>query len=77
MVPHGCTSKCQPLHVCINETFKDILRNCWKDHTAIIVTTLPKKEQKRGNSKFHSPSRQAIVNWVVEDFSYLNQVTHI
>ena len=28
MIPPGCTSKCQPMDVCINKPFKAILRKC-------------------------------------------------
>ena len=71
MVPPGCTSKCQPLDVCINKPFKGVLRNCWEDHGAYIVTNLSEEEQNSEKFKLPSPSRQAIVNWVVENFSYL------
>ena len=27
-MPTGCTSKCQPMDVCLNKTFKAILRKC-------------------------------------------------
>ena len=29
MIPPECTSKCQPIDVCINKLFKAILRKCW------------------------------------------------
>ena len=38
MVPPGCTSKCQPLDVCTSKPFKGVLRNCWEDYIADIVT---------------------------------------
>ena len=28
MLPPGCTSKCQPVDVCINKPFKAILKKC-------------------------------------------------
>ena len=62
MVPPGCTSKCQPLDVCINKPFKGVLRNCWKDYVADIVTNLSEEERNREKFKLPSPSRQAIVN---------------
>ena len=45
MVPPGCTSKCQPLDVCINKPFKGVLRNCWEDYVADTVTNLSEEEQ--------------------------------
>ena len=71
MVHPGCTLKCQPLDVCRNKPLKGVLRNCWEDYVAYIVTNLSKEEQNSGKFKLPSPSRQAIINWVVEDFSYL------
>ena len=71
MVPPGCTQKCQPLDVCINKPFKGVLRNCWKDYVADIVANLSEEERNSEKFKLPSPSRQAIVNWVAENFSYL------
>ena len=64
MMPPGCTSKCQPLDVCIYKHFKGVLRNCWEDYVADIVTSLSEEEQNSEKLKLPSPSRQAIVNWV-------------
>ena len=75
MVPPGCTSKCQPLDVCINKPFKGVLRNCWQDYVADIVTNLSGEEQNSEKFKLPSLSRQAIVNWVAEGFSYLQSHT--
>ena len=71
MVPPGCYSKCQSLNVCINKPFKGVLRNCWEDYGAYIVTNLSEKEQNSEKFKLPSLSRQAIVNWVAEGFSYI------
>ena len=62
MVPPGCTSKCHPLDVCIYKPFKGVLRNCWEDYVADIVTNLSEEEQNSEKFKLPSPSRQAIVN---------------
>ena len=35
--PTGCTSKVQPLNVCINKSFKSILRERWDDHFVKVV----------------------------------------
>ena len=71
MVPPGCTSKCHPLDVCIYKHFKGVLRNCWEDYVADIVTNLSEEEQNSEKFKLPSPSREALVNWVAEGFSYL------
>ena len=62
MVPPGCTSKCQPLNVCINKPFNGALRNCWEDYVADIVTNISEEEQNSEKFKLPTTSRQAIVN---------------
>ena len=71
LVSAGCTSKCQPLHVCINKPFKGVLRNFWEDYVANIATNLTETEQQRESFKLPSPSRQDIVNWIAEGINYL------
>ena len=56
---------------CLYKPFKGVLRNCWEDYVADIVTNLSEEEQNSEKFKLPSPSRQAIVNWVAEGFSYL------
>ena len=29
MIPHDCTSKYEPMDICINKLFKAILQKCW------------------------------------------------
>ena len=74
MVPPACTSKCQPLDICINKPFKGVLHNCWEDYVADIVTNLSEEKQNSEKFKLPSLSRQAIVNWVAESFSYLQSL---
>ena len=62
MVPPGCTSRCQPLDVCVDTPSKGVLRNCWEDYIADIVTNLSEEEQNIEKLKLLSSSRQAIVN---------------
>ena len=77
MVPPGCTSKCQPLDVCINKPFKGVLRNCWEGYVADIMTNLLEEEQNSEKFKLPSPSTKAIINWVAEGFSYLQSCPEI
>ena len=71
MVTPGCTSKGQPLDVCINKPFKGVLSNCQEDYVADIVTNFSEEEQNSEKFKLPLPSRQVIVNWVAEGFYYL------
>ena len=36
MIPPGCTSKCQPMDVCLDKPFKTILRKCWVEYVSEI-----------------------------------------
>ena len=61
VIPGGCTSKIQPLDVCINRPFKDSLRKSWVDYmyahapSGATLATIPK------------PSKQQVVDWVVSE----------
>ena len=47
---------------CISKPFKCVLRNCWEDYVAGILTNLSEEEQNSEKFKLPSPSRHAIVN---------------
>ena len=40
-IPAGCTSKYQPIDVCLNKPFKAILRKCWLNYISSVVETFP------------------------------------
>ena len=63
-VPTGCTSKLQPLNVCINKPFKFILRECWEDHVVKAVKDAGDEANNNPSFKPSSPTRQDIVNRV-------------
>ena len=44
MVSPGCTSRCQPLDACVDTPSKCVLRICWEDCIADIVTNLSEEE---------------------------------
>ena len=71
LVAAGCTSKCQPLDMYINKSFKGVLHNFWKGYVASIVTNLTETEKQRESFKLPSPLRQDIVNWIFEGINYL------
>ena len=39
-IPAGCTSKCQPMDVCLNRPFKAVLRKCWVDYISDTIEKL-------------------------------------
>ena len=63
MIPAGCTSKCQPMDVCINKPFKAILRKCWVEHVSKAIEEMPSPSSAT-DYKLPPPTRQDIVNWV-------------
>ena len=68
----GCTSKCQPMDVCLNKAFKAILRKCWVNYISIVVETFPDASQDH-SFKVPTPTRQQMVDWVKEAFDYLTR----
>ena len=61
MIPAGCTSKCQPMDVCINKPFKANLRKCWVGYVAKMI------DEK--HDQIPPPSRQHMVDWVEEAYN--------
>ena len=51
----------------VKKPFRIILRNCWGDHVANIVTHISGTGMIE-NFKLVSPTRQDIVNWVAACF---------
>ena len=64
MIPLGCTSKCQPMDVCINKPFQVILRKCWVTYISKIIEQL--SATTPDDFKLPPPSRQDMVDWVEE-----------
>ena len=71
-IPAGCTSKCQPMDVCLNKPFKAILRKCWVNYISSVVETFPDASQDP-SFKIPTPTRQQMVDWVKEAFDYLTR----
>jgi len=59
VIPGGCTSKIQPLDVCIIKPFKGHFRAAWMSCMQDGVSHLQNGERLK------SPSKQQIVDWVV------------
>ena len=64
MIPVGCTSKCQPMDVCITKPFKANLRKCWVEY---VAKTIHEKHNQIPRS-----SRQHMVDWVEEAYNAIS-----
>ena len=71
-IPAGCTSKCQPIDVCLNKPFKAVLRKCWVNYISSVVETFPDASQDP-SFKIPTPTRQQMVDWVKEALDYLTR----
>ena len=70
MIPPGCTSKCQPMDVCINKPFKAILRKCWVTYISKLIEQMPATTPD--DFKLPPPSRQDMVDWVEEAYRLIS-----
>ena len=62
MIPPGCTSKCQPMDVCVNKPFKAILQKCWVQYVSEMIN--------KEHTQLPPPSRQDMGDWVEKAFNY-------
>ena len=72
MIPAGCTSKCQPMDVCINKPFKAILQRCWVEHVFKAIEKMP-TPPPTSDYKLPPPTRQDIIDWVEEAHKIIQQ----
>ena len=70
VIPGGCTSVLQPLDVSLNKPLKSILHRHWQqyvfDKTAELEAARATSEDPRQFSKVSPPSRQTLVDWIVD-----------
>ena len=67
MILPSCTTKCQPMDVCINRLFKAILRKSWVEYVSEIIN--------KEHVQLPPPSRQDMVDWVEKAFNYVSNDT--
>ena len=60
IIPPECTSKCQPMDVCINKPLKAILRKCWVNYISKLIEKMPATTPD--DFKLPPPSRQDMVD---------------
>ena len=70
MIPPGCTSKCKPMDVCINQLFKAILRKCWINYISKIIEEMPATTPD--HFKLPPPSRQEMLDWDEETYKLIS-----
>ena len=66
----SCTSKCQPMNVCLNKPFKAILKKCWIKHISSVLESFA-EACKNCSFKLPVPTRRYTIDWVKEGFSHL------
>lgn len=59
IIPGGCTSKVQPLDVCVNKPFKQLLKASWAQYLKQAVTSKP------DGGKVKTATRQEVTDWIV------------
>ena len=59
IIPGGCTSKVQPLDVCLNKPFKQLLRASWTQYLKQAVSSA------QDGCKVKTATRQEVTNWIV------------
>ena len=67
IIPGGCTSKVQPLDVCLNKPFKSMLRQCWLLFIESIVASDPNP------SKLTTPTKAIVCEWIKSGLDYLTE----
>ena len=65
IIPSGCTSKIQPLDVCLNKPFKSTLRNKWLEYVESLVDNDP------NSSKLTTPTKQVCTEWIKAGLDHL------
>ena len=69
MIPPGCTSKCQPMDVCINKPFKAILRKCWVEYVSEMIN--------KEHVQLPPPSHQDMVDWLEKALNCISNNTQM
>ena len=70
IIPGGCTSKIQPLDVCLNKPLKSVIRNKWIEYIHSLVDT---EETLAPQDKLTPTTKPVLVQWIKEGLDYLSQ----
>ena len=70
IIPGGCTSKIQPLDVCLNKPFKSVVRKRWIEYVHSLVDT---EVTPSSQDKLATPKKPTLVQWIKDGLEYLKQ----
>ena len=68
VIPGGCTCLCQPVDVGINKPFKNYMQEKWVYH-------LISRRHEAVNGKIPAPTREELVQWVIDCKDRLTDIT--
>ena len=67
LIPGGCTSKIQPLDVCLNKPFKSHVRKCWSQYVINESSSLATHQ------KIKPPTKELVTSWVAYGMKKLQE----
>lgn len=70
IIPGGCTSKVQPVDVCLNKPLKSVIPNRWRVHVHSLVDT---EETIAPQDKLTPTTKPVLAQWIMEGLDYFRQ----
>jgi len=67
VIPGGCTSKVQPLDVCVNKPFKQLLKASWAQYLKRAVSST------QDGTKVKTATRQEVTDWIVSAWQAMKE----
>ena len=71
IIPGGCTSKIQPLDVCLNKPLKSVVRKKWIEYVHSLVNTSINPSPQ---NNLIPPKKPDIVAWIMDGIDYLKSM---
>ena len=67
VIQGGCTSKVQPLDVCVNKPFKQLLKASWAQYLKRAVSST------QDGTKVKTATRQEVTDWIVSAWQAMKE----
>jgi len=78
MNPGGCTSKLQPLDVCINKPFKHVLKQQWAEFIRNSATEMiDSRNTDEPIERLKSADKQTIIDWIAKGVRVIREKTEL